>query len=260
MPWRGWPSTANSRCPRRGPKHWLRPRYETHGCCYPTFADRLAAGARAAPVRAVLRPAVRRHGDDVVLFGQSRHQSERVPDDEALRALHLRHRWDLPRCAMVHAADRAHHHRRVAADRLSAGTLDGAHAVAAGSRAGADGGDRAHADRHRGAHLRLDAISGQGRHQHAADRLGDRLQALAVDVQRVRHDRGAGPYLRTVHGADLDRCDRPHRRRLEQAARSLGAGRCAPSSRSLCRSACPASWRARCWSSRCRSAPTSRPR
>ena len=40
----------------------------------------------------------------------------------------------------------------------------------------------------------------------------------------------------------------------------LIGGACAPSSRSLCRLACPASSRARCWCSRSRSAPTSRHR
>ena len=42
--------------------------------------------------------------------------------------------------------------------------------------------------------------------------VGRDREAAAADVQRVRHHRGAGPYLRALHGADPDRRDRPHRR------------------------------------------------
>jgi len=115
---------------RRGPKHRLRPRYETHGIrFFSTDANRLAAGAGIVALRAVLRAAVRRDG------GMSFFSSNPVTNPNAF--LTTRHydasssiRRHLPRRAVVDPAHRADHHGRVAADRLSAGALDGAHAVA----------------------------------------------------------------------------------------------------------------------------------
>ena len=100
-----------------------------------------------------------------------------------------------------------------ATPRVSAGALAGADALARRPRAPPHGGDRADADRHRRAHLRLDHDPvRQGRHQRDADGGGRHRDAAAADVQRARHGDRARAHLRAVHGADARRRHRPHRR------------------------------------------------
>ena len=117
-----------------------------------------------------------------------------------------------------------------AADRLSAGALDGADAFARRPCAAADGGDRAAADRHRGAHLRLDdAARRPRRHQHTAQWLGLAEKPLPLMYNEFGVVVGLVhiyvPFMVLTLVGVIGRIDRT----LEEAARGLGASRSAPS-------------------------------
>src|ERR1700722_9373756 len=97
MPWRASRDREGARCPSAWTGASPSATIQTHGLrFFPTDADRLAAGAGLAALRAVLRAAVRRDGGDVVLLGQPGHQSQRFFDDATLRAFHLRLGRHLP--------------------------------------------------------------------------------------------------------------------------------------------------------------------